>query len=284
MRQHKLGSEELDGLGSSGRVNEVGNDSTRGGTNLAGKVVIVTGAGSGLGRAAALHLAQVGATVLALSIVPAELEGLSKDASALGSPLVTRQVDVGDADQVHRATSDILDQFGRVDVLINNAGIIVLKLVEEMTVAEWDRVMATNLRSVFLFARELVPSMKKRSQGLIVNVSSQSGIKGFVGEAGYCPSKHGVEGLTKTLALELAPWNIFVVSVTPGTYMRTAMSLITLGPEQQAQWHEPDELAPAFAVLAAQEDRLHSGLRYDIWRLARTGSVDDGLAQDDRLT
>jgi NAD(P)-dependent dehydrogenase (short-subunit alcohol dehydrogenase family) len=285
MRQHKLASEELDGRGSSGRVNEVGNDSTSGGgTKLAGKVVIVTGAGSGLGRAAALHLAQVGATVLALSIVPAELEGLSKDASALGSPLVTRQVDVGDADQVHRATSDILEQFGGVDVLINNAGIIVLKPVEEMTIAEWDRVMATNLRSVFLFARELVPSMKKRSQGLIVNVSSQSGVKGFVGEAGYCPSKHGVEGLTKTLALELRPWNIFVVSVTPGTYMRTAMSLITLGPEEQAQWHEPDELAPAFAVLAAQEDRLHSGLRYDIWRLARTGSVDDGLAHDDRLT
>ena len=250
---------------------------------LKGKVVIVTGAGSGLGRGAALHLAEVGASVVALSLVPAELDDLSRAAHAVGHPLTPRQVDVGDADQVHQAVSDILDEFGQVDVLINNAGVIVLKAVEEMTVAEWDRVMATNLRSVFLFAHELVPSMKRRSQGLIVNVSSQSGIKGFVGESGYCPSKHGMEGLTKTLALELEPSNIRVVSVTPGAFMRTAMSLITLGPEEQAKWREPAELAPAFSVLASQVDRIRSGQRYDVWRLARSGSVDEGLAEETRL-
>jgi NAD(P)-dependent dehydrogenase (short-subunit alcohol dehydrogenase family) len=246
--------------------------------------VVVTGAGSGLGRAVALHLGGLGAHVIALSLLPEELDSLSREADAAGVPITALQVDVGDEAQVRSTVAQILERFDHVDVLVNNAGIIVLKPIEEMSVQEWDRVMATNLRSVFLLSRELVPTMKGRSKGLIINVSSQSGIKGFIGEAGYCPSKHGVEGLTKTLALELAPWNVFAVSVTPGAFMHTNMSLITLGPEQRAQWHEPAELAPAFAVLARQVGYAESGRRYDIWRLSQTGSVVQGLAAppDDR--
>jgi NAD(P)-dependent dehydrogenase (short-subunit alcohol dehydrogenase family) len=245
---------------------------------LSAEVVVVTGAGSGLGRGVALHLAGLGARVIALSLLPAELESLAREGEVVGTPVTTLPVDVGDEAQVHSAVAEILERFDHVDVLINNAGIIVLKPIEEMSVEEWDRVIATNLRSVFLLSRELVPSMKARSKGLIVNVSSQSGIKGFVGEAGYSPSKHGLEGLTKTLALELAPWNVFAVSVTPGAFMHTAMSLITLDSDQQAQWHEPAELAPAFAVMAHQVGPAESGRRYDLWQLAQTGSMMKGLA------
>lgn len=244
---------------------------------LSAEVVVVTGAGSGLGRGVALHLAGLGARVIALSLLPEELESLAQEGEELGTPITTLAVDVGDEAQVHKAVAEILERFHHVDMLINNAGIIVLKPIEEMSVKEWDRVMATNLRSVFLLSRELVPSMKGRSKGLIVNVSSQSGVKGFVGEAGYCPSKHGVEGLTKTLALELAPWNVFAVSVTPGAFMHTAMSLITLDPEQQAQWHEPAEMAPAFAVLAHQVGTAESGRRFDLWQLSQAGSIAQGL-------
>jgi NAD(P)-dependent dehydrogenase (short-subunit alcohol dehydrogenase family) len=245
---------------------------------LSGEVVMVTGAGSGLGRSVALHLAGLGAEVIALSLLPEELESLAREGGDLDTPITPLPVDVGDELQVHSAVVEILERFDHVDVLINNAGIIVLKPIEEMSVKEWDRVMATNLRSVFLLSRELVPSMKGRSKGLIVNVSSQSGVKGFFGEAGYCPSKHGVEGLTKTLALELAPWNVFAVSVTPGAYMHTAMSLITLDSDQQAQWHEPAELAPAFAVMARQVGPAESGRRFDLWQLSKTGSIAKGLA------
>lgn len=248
------------------------------GVRLRGEVVVVTGAGSGLGRGAALHLAALGAEVVALSLVPEELQSLEQEAVQAGTPLTTLQVDVGDAGQVHEAVAEILERHSQVDVLINNAGVIVLKPIEEMSVEEWDRVVTTNLRSVFLLSRELVPSMKQRKKGLIINVSSQSGIMGFVGEAGYCPSKHGVEGLTKTLALELQPWNVFAVSVTPGAFMRTAMSLITLGPAEQAQWHEPSELAPGFAVLAEQAAGAESGRRFDLWQLARSGTVAGSLA------
>ncbi len=245
---------------------------------LSDVVVVVTGAGSGLGRGVALHLAGLGARVVALSLLPEELESLAREGQELGTPITTLALDVGDEVQAHNAVAEILERFEHVDVLINNAGIIVLKPIEEMSVGEWDRVMATNLRSVFLLSRELVPSMKGRAKGLIVNVSSQSGVKGFVGESGYCPSKHGVEGLTKTLSLELAPWNIFAVSVTPGAFMHTAMSLITLDADQQAQWHEPAELAPAFAVLIRQVSAAESGRRFDLWQLSQTGSIAQGLA------
>jgi NAD(P)-dependent dehydrogenase (short-subunit alcohol dehydrogenase family) len=251
---------------------------------LAGEVVIVTGAGSGLGRGASLYLAGRGAQVAAVSLVPDELQSLEREAAQAGTPLSTFQVDVGDAAQVHTASSEILERYGRVDVLINNAGVIVLKPIDEMSIEEWDRVIATNLRSVFLFSRELVPSMKQRKKGLIINVSSQSGIMGFVGEAGYCPSKHGVEGLTKTLALELDPWNVFAVSVTPGAFMRTAMSLITLGPEQQAQWHEALEFGPGFEVLVQQVTGADSGRRFDLWQLAQSGAVAGSLAGDGSAT
>lgn len=125
--------------------------------------------------------------------------------------------------------------------------------------------------------------IRQGAQGLMVNVSSRSGIMGSAGESGYCPSRHGVEGLTKTLALELADSGVSVISVTPGAFMRTAMSLITLGPSEQAQWHEPAELAPAFSLLAAQMDQVRSGECYDIWRLVQSGPVAEGLAQNTPL-
>ena len=104
------------------------------------------------------------------------------------------QADVGDADQVHRAALSTCLSFGHVDLLINNAAIIIVKPIDETSVQEWDRVLSTNLRSAFLLCRELIPDMKTRGRGLIVNVSSRSGTEGFVGESAYCPSKFRPRG------------------------------------------------------------------------------------------
>jgi len=243
-------------------------------TPLLGRVAVVTGAGAGLGRAAAVHLAQRGARVAAVSLVPAELEDLQVAAAAERLEVRPFVADVGDAEQVHRTVASITTEFGSVDLLINNAAVIVVKPIDETTVEEWDRVMATNLRSAFLLSRELVPEMKRRRRGLIVNVSSRSGTEGFVGESAYCPSKFGLEGLTKTLALELKPWNIWAVSVTPGVGMRTPMSMTTYTYEQRLSWRDPSELAQGFAVLAQAVGPSHSGRRFDIWQLAQKGTLD----------
>jgi NAD(P)-dependent dehydrogenase (short-subunit alcohol dehydrogenase family) len=238
---------------------------------LRDRVALVTGAGAGLGRAVALGLARAGARVVAVSLHASELEEVAATAAAEGLSLLTVAADVGDAERTEAVATQILNGHGRLDVLVNNAGIIAVKPIEQTTPAEWDRIVATNLRGPFLYARAFIPAMKARGEGLIVNVTSESGVRGFVGESAYCPSKFGLEGLTRTLALELDPFGIRVVSVTPGKAMHTPMSETTYDAAARAEWVDPSELAPGFVALAASRDPAISGRRYDAWKLAQEG-------------
>jgi NAD(P)-dependent dehydrogenase (short-subunit alcohol dehydrogenase family) len=236
---------------------------------LAGKVALVTGAGAGLGRSIALCYAAEGARVVAVSLYAHELEELRSTARAQGLEIVTIASDVGDEHAVDAVARTVLERYGYVDVLVNNAAIIVVKLLEETSVAEWDRVLATNLRGPFLYCRAFVPSMKARRAGVVINVSSQSGFKGFAGEAAYCPSKFGLEGLTYTLALELAPWNIRVVTIHPGVGIRTPMSMTTYDEQARKTWQDPAVIAPAFLHLAVAGDPALSGQRVNAYELTR---------------
>jgi len=238
---------------------------------LQDRVALVTGAGAGLGRAVALGLARAGARVVALSLHASELEEVAATAAAEELPLESVAADVADAERAGEVAADVLARHGRLDVLVNNAGIIAVKPIEETSPAEWDKIMATNLRGPFLYSRAFIPAMKARGDGLIVNVTSESGIRGFVGESAYCPSKFGLEGLTRTLALELEPFGIRVVSVTPGKAMHTPMSETTYDAAARAEWVDPAELAPGFVALAESRDPAITGGRYDAWRLAREG-------------
>jgi|SRR5262245_53221053 len=238
---------------------------------LDGKVALVTGAGAGLGRAVALCLADEGADVIAVSLVRAELDELDDAAAGCTLPIVTIQADVGDEGDTARVADTVLGHRGRLDLLVNNAGIIAVKPIEETEPAEWDRIVRTNLRGPYLYCRAFVPAMKRTRRGTIINVTSLSGVEGFVGEAAYCPSKFGLEGLTRTLALELAPWLIRVCSLHPGAPMRTNMSAVTYDDEAKSRWVDPAELAPAFARLAATTDQSISGRRFDAWRVAHEG-------------
>jgi NAD(P)-dependent dehydrogenase (short-subunit alcohol dehydrogenase family) len=238
---------------------------------LDGKVALVTGAGAGLGRAVALGLAREEAHVFAVSIVRAELDALAATAASSGLPIETIEADVGDEDDTRRVAETILEWEGRLDVLVNNAGVIAVKPIEETEPAEWDRILRTNLRGPYLYCRAFVPAMKLRNDGTIINVTSMSGVMGFVGEAAYCPSKFGLEGLTQTLALELAPWRIRVCSVHPGVPMRTPMSMKTYDDAAKRDWVDPEEIAPGFVRLAASTDENISGRRFDVWRVAREG-------------
>jgi NAD(P)-dependent dehydrogenase (short-subunit alcohol dehydrogenase family) len=236
---------------------------------LGGKVAIVTGAGAGLGRAVALCLAAEGAKVVAISLLKSELEEVRETAAQRGLRVHAVAADVGDEARTDAVAEEVLGTYGRVDVLVNNAGIIVVKPIEETAPAEWDRVITTNLRGPYLYCRAFVPGMKARRDGVIINVTSQSGVIGFVGESAYCPSKFGLEGLTKTLALELEPFNVQVVSVHPGMAMRTPMSMTTYDEEGRRHWRDPAELAPGFARLAANDDPGISGRRFSAWDVAQ---------------
>jgi NAD(P)-dependent dehydrogenase (short-subunit alcohol dehydrogenase family) len=235
------------------------------------KVAVITGAGAGLGRAIALAFAAEGAQVIAVSLLAQELEEVRETADETGLAMETIAADVGDPAETAAVAESVLGRYGRVNVLVNNAGIIYVKPIEETTPEEWDRLINTNLRGPFLYCRAFAAAMKTQRDGVIINVSSQSGVKGFVGEAAYCPSKFGLEGLTHTLAIELDPWNIRVVTVHPGIGMRTPMSMTTYDEESRRNWRDPMEIAPGFVHLAASTDPRLTGRRFSAWQVARQG-------------
>lgn len=237
---------------------------------LEGRVAVVTGAGAGLGRAVALTFASEGAKVVGVSIDASEVEDLQAAAAERGLSLRAELADVGDADRTKALARELHTHFGAIDVLVNNAGIIIVRPIAETSVDDFDRVLATNLRGPFMYCRAFLGPMIQRGSGTIINVSSQSGIRGFVGESAYCPSKFGLEGLTKTLGLELEGSGVRVVSVTPGAPMRTPMSETTYDSEARSRWIDPEQIAPGFVTLAVTEEQI-SGERFDVYRVAVDG-------------
>lgn len=200
-----------------------------------GRVAFVTGAAHGQGRAVALALAAAGADIVAFDVAakieyPAyaqgsasELDSLVAEVEALGRRALTFTGDVRDAAAIATAVASALESFGRIDVLFNNAGIVAYAAVDEMTELEWDTMIGVNLTGPFLVAREVIPVMKRQKSGVIINNSSVMGLRGGNRLSHYVASKHGLTGLTKAWAIELAPFGIRVVSIHP-TGVNTPMN------------------------------------------------------------
>jgi NAD(P)-dependent dehydrogenase (short-subunit alcohol dehydrogenase family) len=216
---------------------------------LAGKIAVVTGAARGIGRAVVREFAREGALVHAIDLLGDELASVAKEHAAI-TPWT---LDLTQAPEVARVFAAIEAQAGRIDVLVNNAGIIFFKPIEATPVADWDRLLAVNLRGPFLCTRAVAPGMKRRCSGAIINVSSNAGVRGGVDESAYCASKFGIEGFSRALALEFAPYNVSVNSVTPGHPVHTAMSETTYDAANRKIWKDPAEIAPAFVHLALQD-------------------------------
>ena len=230
---------------------------------LDGKIAIVTGAARGLGRAIAQLYGQEGAIVYALDVLEDELKGLAE----LPGDIRPRRLDLTDAESIEPALRAIEAEAGRIDVLINNAGIIFFKPVEQVTIEDWDRLIGVNLKGAFLCVKAVAPGMKARRSGAIVNVSSNAGVVGDIDESTYCASKFGIEGLSRALAKEFAPYNVSVNIVTPGHPMHTPMSETTYSPEMRKIWKDPIELAPAFVHLALQDASGLNDQRIKAWDL-----------------
>jgi NAD(P)-dependent dehydrogenase (short-subunit alcohol dehydrogenase family) len=177
---------------------------------LGGKAVVVCGGATGIGRACAVAFAKEGARE-ALAEAEAELKGL-------GGEVLTRVVDVSDGGSVEAGHADVIATFGGIDVGFNNAGIISpSKAVEDTSEEDWNRVIAVNLTGVFLCLRAQVRHMRPRGQGVIINTASAAALVGAPGTTPYTTSKHGILGLTRTVALELATTGVRVNAVAPGT-------------------------------------------------------------------
>lgn len=186
-------------------------------TEFVGKVAIVTGAASGIGEATSRLLAAGGAQLVLVDRDTTNLERVAKDLDATGRAVRTYAGDVVEPSTAADATSLCAREFGGLNFLVNNAGIAFMATVLETEPGDWDRVLAINLRSVYLFSREAIPLMRRQGGGAIVNTASEAGVVGFVRYAAYSASKAAVVNLTRALALDHAADHIRVNCVCPGS-------------------------------------------------------------------
>lgn len=209
-------------------------------------VALITGATAGIGRAVAFTLGRagwaVGVTARTADQVAAVVAGLRAE----GITAAGAAGDAGNPDDVERVTRAITAELGPVDTLVNNAGIAVFKPFEELTLADWDGMMSTNVRSLFLVTRAVLPGMRERGAGTIVNVASLAGRNGVKHGTGYAASKHAVLGFSRSLMLEVRAQGIRVVAVCPGSVDTALIRPLGRAPERILQ---PADVADA--ILAA---------------------------------
>jgi 3-oxoacyl-[acyl-carrier protein] reductase len=194
-------------------------------SQLENKIAVITGAGRGIGRAIALKFAAEGADIACVSRTAENSEKVAAEVRALGRKAWAHAVDVADASGVSAAAEKILAECGRVDVLVNNAGVTRDGLLMRMSDADWDTVLDTNLKGAFLFTKAFARAFVKQRAGRIINVSSVIGLIGNAGQANYAASKAGLIGFTRSVARELASRNITANAIAPG-FIETDMTAV----------------------------------------------------------
>ena len=239
-----------------------------------GKVIIVTGAGSGLGQDYCYAFAREGGRVICADIDESAATRTAAAIRSNGGAAVAVRCDVTSAPDAERMTGAALEQYGHITVLINNAGVIRRRSLTRTTEEDWDREIDTDLKGPFLCTRAVVPHMKDRGYGKIVNISSVAGIVGCISTA-YAASKAGINGLTRQWALELAPYGIRVNSVAPGytatpinAKLRETAAATRIGERIPLGWGKPSDITAAVLFLSAEESDYITG---------QTLAVDGGL-------
>lgn len=241
--------------------------------DLQDRVVVVTGAGRGIGRTIAETFAQDGASVVALDVGADDLARLEADLSARGATVAPMRCDVRDAAAVDAVVSRAMQRFGRVDVLINNAGINVEGRLEELDAAAWDRCFEVNVRGTFTTCRAVAPVMKQQRSGRILNAASFAAIVPSIGASAYAASKAAVVQFTRTIAGELGPWGITANSYAPGMIPTAMNGFAELDPAEQAKkldtltlrrWGAAQDVANLLCFLASDLASYITGTLVDV--------------------
>ncbi|GCE42478.1 3-oxoacyl-[acyl-carrier protein] reductase [Rhodococcus wratislaviensis] len=227
--------------------------------DFTGRTVIVTGAARGIGLEVAKHFNNSGADVVMVDFDGDEVKQAAEtiDATAV-------QADVSNTDDVERVVQDTLQRTGRIDVVVNNAGILRDRVLWKLTDEDWAQVLNVHAGGTFRFTRAVVPHFRAQNYGRIINVTSYSGIRGNRGQANYSTAKAGIIGLTKTSAKELAAFGITVNAISPNAATRMTASI----PEEKvsevtgpiARFADPAEMANAIAFLASEEAGYITGV------------------------
>src|SRR6478736_2597363 len=204
---------------------------------------LVTGATEGIGRAIAIALGAAGHRVGVCARNGAKLTELLGDLERAGVQAAGIPCDVGDAGQVERLVAHVTAALGPVDILVNNAGIGILKPFAELSLDEWDAMMTTNVRSLFLMTRAVLPGMRARKQGAVVNISSLSGKRGFAGGTAYAASKHAVMGFSESLLLEVRKDGVRVITICPGSVDTKIIHQQTVFESDPAKILKPEDVA-----------------------------------------
>jgi 3-oxoacyl-[acyl-carrier protein] reductase len=227
--------------------------------DFTGKSVVVTGAARGIGQAVASHFAAAGATVFMVDFDEDVLDEAARNVGALGIG-----ADVSSTEGVERVISTVIEKTGRVDVLVNNAGILRDKVLWKLTDEDWDQVLGVHAGGTFRFTRACIPHFRSQKFGRVVNVTSYSGLHGNRGQANYATAKAGIIGFTKTAAKELAAFGVTVNAISPNAATRMTASI----PDEKvaeltgpiSRFAAPCEMADAVCFLASEEAGYITGV------------------------
>lgn len=221
---------------------------------LNGKKALITGGGRGIGRAIALSLAEEGCDVAIASRTIEEVEKVSKEIAMFGRFGLAIKADVSDPVDIENMVNETVEKFGGIDIFVNNAGIAIFKPFLELTLEDWDKTMAVNLRGAFICAQKVSAIMIKQRSGTIINICSSASKKAYPNQMAYVASKHGMLGLSRSLNIELKPYGIRVHAICPGG-VDTKLTADARPETDRTDWMRPEDIAHVVVMLLTQHER-----------------------------